>query len=326
VKQDINTFSPLKFQAPLAAAGLTLMPYNYMKSTVFREIPGFNITSLFHMENNPLDLVSTAGLSIIMAIILSIHLAMTLSFLKDLVLWCKTAKNIKLFLEDPTKMSALFSPIISLPMSMLVLLGPLSYFVPQIDGIKQGLLPLSLLLFVFLLATACLLELRSIQLLFTKDTPLSSFNFAWLLDVLAFGALSLFGTSIAVTANSSIIAWPAGILSMFSLTIGGTLFTLKLLLLFYGVFIGSEIEAPAIQPAYFLVIPPLCLLGVSASNLISFLSKHLQMTSEILSFLVIVGAYVCAVLWLILMMFVLKSYFQSIFLKTDYSPAQWGIV
>lgn len=319
-------FSPLKFQASLAAAGLALMPYNYMKSAVFTGKTTFDIISFSALKQSSSVYFSTLFLSFIMGVVVALHLAMTLIFLKDLFRWIRRPGALQGHMESPLTVTALFSPLISLPMSMLVILGPLSFFVPQITAIKQQLMPFALVLLTVFWILSIGLELKSISLLAKTKVDLQAINFGWLLDVLGFGAISLFGSSLATAATNQTIASWAGSLSLVTITVGLFLFSIKSIILFTRQIQANELPKLGLQPAFYLIIPPLCLLGVSANNIVSFMSKTFDFQSGLISFSLIVGAYISAILWFALMLVILKEYFIKDFLSTAFSPAQWGIV
>jgi hypothetical protein len=61
-------FTPLKFQGTLAAAGVALMPYIFMKINIFKNEGGISLAKLSLLAGSPLDFTTALFLITIMAL------------------------------------------------------------------------------------------------------------------------------------------------------------------------------------------------------------------------------------------------------------------
>ncbi|MCH4887405.1 hypothetical protein EZV73_07475 [Acidaminobacter sp. JC074] len=317
-------FSPLKFQGSLAAAGVSLMPFNYMKSTVFKGIP-FHLNHFKTLDLTSFEYFSSILLIAIMLVFIILHLTMTTMFLKELIVWLIKGKEFYQILDNPKANTSLFSPLISLPMSLIVIMGPLSFFIPNISQNISTLIPVAMAIFTLLWFTVIMLEVTVVRKLQSSKIPLSDFNFAWLLDVLAFGAVSLLGSSLTGSTSGNLASIVA-LMTSITLVIGIILSFTKVTILFYH-YLKVKREVPVnLKPAFYLIIPPLCLLWFSAYKILGFISKMFSVDTSVLSFLIIIGSYASAVICFVFLAFMLFDYFKSQFLRSEFSPAQWGII
>ena len=319
-------FTPVKFQGSLAAAGITLMPFNFLKTTIYNGESVVALSKLNSLSLSSLEHNLAIFLSVLMFAFILIHLALTVVFLKELLVWLFKTKEYKNILSNPLTNSTLFSPLISIPMTLIVLFGPASFFVPQISANMQSFMLPSLILFTFLWVVLIGLKMTVVKILVTKEFESAEMNFSWLLDILAFGALSLLGSSIANASNNDTIATIAVCLTSVLLLIGLLDFGFKLVVLIYQQIKLKNMPALGMLPAYFLIIPPTCLLWYSFYNVLSYVGITYSIDVSIVSFLVIVFAYTSTVVTWILLIAILNSYFKNKFLTCDFSPAQWGIV
>lgn len=308
-------FSPLWFQGSLAAAGISLMPYNYLKTTYLVHTSKFNMKYFIENDWNNIEVWS---LTVVMGIFLFLHLLMTFMYLKEGARWLIDPSEFKKIIKDPLKQSALFSPLISLPMTMVSIFGPLSFFIPSITKYIKSIAPFGGILFILLWMTVVVLEVACILEFKRARVTLKRFNFSWLLNVLAFGAVSLLGASLGITLQSYSIV----IMTMISLIIAIILFISKVAILFFNYYKHKPAVSNDMKPAYYLVIPPLCLIWFSVYKVLNFLSEKLNGVAS----LIIILAYLSALTWFVFLMFYLLDYFKSIFLKSTFSPAQWGII
>lgn len=319
-------FTPLKFQGSLAAAGMALMPYNYMKSTFYEGYSTYNLYTLSKLSLNTGDFIAATLLIILLFSFIVIHLLLTVSFAKELVIWLTKTNELRTLMKNPLSNTTVFSPLISLPMTMIVLIGPASFFIPQITANVQSIMLPALMIFVVLWVSLLSLEFIVVKNLFIMEFEYKKLNFAWLLDVLAFGAVSLFGSSIVATSNDSTIASLALIMTIISLSIGVILFVSKFILLVSQQVTSKQLPEVKLLPAFFLVIPPNCLLWFSFHKLLAYGNKMFSFDTSVLSFIVIVLAYVATISWLVFLAVLLKDYFKTKFIGSEFSPAQWGIV
>lgn len=72
------------------------------------------------------------------------------------------------------------------------------------------------------------LEYKVVKVLLVKPTDMKQLNFVWLLDVFAFGLVSMTGTGIASMAENSTVATIAAVGSVILMIVGLTLFFAKL--------------------------------------------------------------------------------------------------
>lgn len=77
---------------------------------------------------------------VVMGSFVIIHLTLTACFLRELIAWLTSLGSFIEILHNPQANASLFSPLISLPMTMIVLFGPVSFFVPQIMENMQDLM------------------------------------------------------------------------------------------------------------------------------------------------------------------------------------------
>ncbi|OKY76298.1 MAG: hypothetical protein BM485_03350 [Desulfobulbaceae bacterium DB1] len=319
-------FTPLKFQGTLAAAGVALMPYIFLKNTIFKSEGEISLSKLSLLSGSPLEYATAFFLTAVMGLFILIHLTLTAIFLKELFIWLLQPNDFKELTENPLTNSAIFSPLISLPLTMVVLFGPVSFFLPQLTENMQHFMLPAFLVFSFLWAIAISLEIKAVKVFFTKPVELEKLNFGWLLDVLALGAVSLFGSSLADFAHNNFISSSAAFMVMVTLLVGIAVFLVKITVLFYQQIKAKVMPGINILPAYFLIVPPMCLLGFSFYKLLGYASKTYGFDTNAISFLIIVFSYLTAMSWFIFSIILLREYLEKEFLSSDFSPAQWGMV
>ncbi len=172
-------------------------------------------------------------------------------------------------------------PIASISMTANVLWGPLAFFVPSLSGILQGLMLPSLIYFMMLLLVLLALEAKVLNVWMVQPVDPDELNFPWLLDVFAFGLVSLTGTGIAAISGDAAIASVAAFGSFFSICIGLFVFTVKIISVIHG---QARVQS---LPAYFLVIPISCLLGISLFRIMGNLQNHFGFAVTVPSFLIL---------------------------------------
>lgn len=319
-------FTPLKFQGSLAAAGVALMPYIFLKSTIFSSAPRVFIGDVPALIGTPFEALTSYVSVGVMAIFIVVHLLLTVVFLKELGGWLVKTEGFKALLADPVVNSALFSPLISLPMSVLVLLGPVSFFIPQIATYVELLMWPIFVLFALFWGLLLYLLIQVAKVFLATSIDYTKFHFGWLLDVLAFGAVSLCGATLLMTTGNTCIASMVAPMVLLSIAVGVGIFLLKLGVLFYQQIRSRVMPSLSLLPAYFLVIPPLCLLGFSFYKLLGYAGKNDIFSAEAISALVMVVSYCTAISWFVFLFYILREYLKKSFLSAEYSPAQWGIV
>lgn len=319
-------FTPLKFQGTLAAAGVALMPYIFLQVNIFKSDGQISLSDLALVPNSSPEHVIAWLLIAIMGSFIVIHLSLTGFFLTELTKWLATPSFFKETLNNPLTSASLFSPLISLPMTMIVLFGPTSFFVPQITSNMQVLMAPAFVVFCLLWLPLLTMEMKAIRVFLTSKVDYQSLNFGWLLDVLALGAVSLFGSSLVNASESHLISSTAAIMVSISLAVGVVVFALKMSVLVYQQVKSASRPAVNILPAYFLFVPPMCLLGFSSFKLMMFTSKSYGVDLSTASFLTMVFSYVGAMAWFVFAVYWLREYLGKEFLSADFSPAQWGMV
>ncbi|MBI5556272.1 MAG: hypothetical protein HY885_01390 [Deltaproteobacteria bacterium] len=319
-------FTPLKFQGTLAAAGVALMPYVFLKVNIFKNDGQISLADLSLLTNPSLEYMAAWLLIAVMGSFIVIHLSLTAFFVRELVKWLATSSSFKEILCNPAMNASLFSPLISLPMTMIVLFGPLSFFVPQITVNMQALMAPAFVVFCLLWLPLLILEMKVVHVFLTNKINYQSLNFGWLLDVLALGALSLFGSSLVSASENPLISGTTAIMVAISLAVGVVIFAFKISVLVYQQAKSAIKPTVNILPAYFLFIPPMCLLGFSSFKLMMFTSKSYGVDLSTASFLTMVFSYAGAMAWFVFAIYWLREYLGKEFLSADFSPAQWGMV
>lgn len=320
-------FTPLKFQIPLAAGGVALMAFNYLQFAVPH---GKGLIKLSDIPWTGLATGQTGLYYLLIVIMLAfsvINLGSTAVYLKQLIQWLADRSEYRDFINGPTTRSiAIFVPIASLSMSANVVLAPLAFFVPQLSSNLQALMLPGLIFFGILWVTIFRLEFRVLKTWLSHPLDVTQLNFIWLLDVFAFGLVSLTGTGIAALSGSEEIASTAAFASLFTLSLGSFLLVTKLAYLIYLQVKAHELPGKAILPAFFLVIPITCLYGYSFYRITLYAQKYFSYDIRILSFFFINFSYVITIGWGIFCLYLLNNYFKREFLKSDFYPTQWGLV
>ena len=319
-------FTPLKFQGTLAAAGVALMPYVFLKINIFKNEEEITLSQLSLLSSSPLEHATALLLTAVMGIFIVIHFTLTAIFMKELFIWLLKTNGFKETIASPLSNQAIFSPLISLPMTMVVFFGPVSFFVPQLTANMQSLILPSFILFSLLWAILISLEIKVAKIILTEPVEYGKLNFGWLLDVLALGAVSLLGASIASISNSNLIASSVAVMTTITLIVGIVVLAIKMTILIYQQIKAKVMPGINLLPAYFLVVPPMCLLGFGFYKLLRYASKTYAFDANTFSLLVLVFSYLTAISWFIFSVVLLREYISKKFLSSEFSPAQWGMV
>jgi hypothetical protein len=319
-------FTPLKFQGTLAAAGVALMPYIFLKVNIFKSDGQISLSDLSLLTNPSPEYAAAWLLIAVMGGFIVIHLSLTVFFLRELIKWLATPISFQEILHNPLTNASLFSPLISLPMTMIVFFGPVSFFVPQITENMQPLMAPAFVVFCLLWLPLLILEMKAVRVFLTNQVDYRNLNFGWLLDVLALGAVSLFGSSLVDASENHLISSAAALMVFISLTVGVLVFTFKMSVLVYQQVKSATRPTVSILPAYFLFIPPMCLLGFSSFKLMMFTSKSYGVDLSMASFLTMIVSYAGAMAWFVFAVYWLREYLGKEFLSANFSPAQWGMV
>lgn len=320
-------FTPFKFQIPLAAGGVALMAFNYLQFAVPH---GKGLVTLADMSWAGLTMVQVCLYLLMVAIMLVfsvLNLGSTAVFLKELIQWLVEKIEYQDFMKSsPTKSIGIFVPVASLSMTANVILAPLAFFVPFLSSNLQAMMLPGLIFFGFLWLAVFVLEFRALKTWLSHPLDVTQLNFIWLLDVFAFGLVSLTGTGIAALCSNKDIASVAAFASLFTLSVGSFLFVTKLAYLIYLQIKANRLPEKPILPAYFLVIPITCLFGFSFYRIMTYLQLNFSIETRMLSFVFINVSYVVTIGWGVFCLYLLSTYFKEDFIKSDFYPTQWGLV
>ncbi|MDI6756384.1 MAG: hypothetical protein QME32_00005 [Endomicrobiia bacterium] len=314
-------FSPIKFQAALAAAGVALMPFVYLQFSVphgkgivgFADIYGAGMSGSYFIT----ILVG------IMAVFAAAHVVLTMFYLKDMVLWISDKKESGDFMNSHPTNIGIFSPIISLAMSINVLMGPAVFFFGI--TVQSALLP-AFIVWTILWILLLLAEARAVKSWVTKPVETDKLNFGWLLDVFAFGMVSLVGAGIASLSAKNNVASAAALMTMTALAAGAFLFVVKLIILVYHQLRAEKLPEKTFLPGYFTVVPILCLFGVSVYKFNVYLKNTFAYDLNAFSFFVVTGSFTAAAFCILFISYLLKEYFLEEFGKKEFYPSLWSPV
>ncbi|PLR84908.1 hypothetical protein CVD25_13550 [Bacillus canaveralius] len=317
-------FVPIKFQAALAAGSVALMAFNYLQFAIPH---GEGLIKISDIVWSQLSLLHSSLYALLVFIMLASSIAnliLTAVFLMGLTQWLGTKNQFTALMDNPLTNITIFVPIASLSMTANVVWGPLAFYIPGLS-IQTMMLP-SLIYFGVLWTSLFFLEFKVAKSWFTKPVDISKLNFVWLLDVFAFGLVSLTGTGIASMAENSTIVSLASVSSLFVLSIGVFLFIAKLSFLIYMQIKNAQLPDKPILPAFFLVIPITCLLGLSFYRIMTHLQNVFSFDISVISFYFITVSYVITIGWGIFTVYLLVDYLRKDFYKSQFSPTQWGMV
>jgi hypothetical protein len=319
-------FHPLLFQASLAAGGIALMPFNYLQFAIPHGKGLIKLSDIVWSALSGVEAALYFSLVAIMMVSTIVHLTLTFVFFKGLVSWVRNKKEYDAFMSDSYKNVGIFPVIASLAMSANVFWGPIGFFVPQVSSNLQALMLPSLIFFGVLWVFLLKLEFKVIKTWLTESVDLSKFNFIWLLDVFAFGLVNLTGTGIAAMSGNKVIAGIAAFSSIFTLSIGFFLLVIKLVYLIYNQIKKDGLPDNPVLPAFFLVLPITCLYSLSFYRMAMYLQNFFSIDVKGVSFFIVNFSYVITIAWGALTLYLLSDYFKNYFMKSDFSPPQWGMV
>jgi hypothetical protein len=321
------SFTPLKFQVPLAAGGIALMAFNYLQFAVPHGNGLVTLADVTRADLSAGQLSLYVPLILLMLAFAAINFVSTGIYLRQLVRWFAKRDEYREFIEGPpTRSMGIFGPIASLSMTANVVLAPLAFFIPLLSSNLQTMMLPGLLFFWVLWLMLFRFEFKVMKNGLSRPLDVAKLNFVWLVDVFAFGLVSLTGTGIAALADNSVLASLAAFSSLFTLTFGGLLLVGKLAYLIYLQIRASALPDKAILPAYFIVIPITCLFGFSFHRIALYMQTYFSFDMRMFSFLLISSSYVVTIGWGMFCLYLLGGYFKREFLRCDFAPTQWGIV
>jgi hypothetical protein len=315
-------FTPLRFQSSLAAGGLALMPFVLMQLTFPHagKLITVHDVAVAGLDGGRVFLVAVMALATIF------HLALTIGSARGLAIWLADHRVASEFISDPKKNSAIFSPAISLGMTINVLLGPVAFFAPSSWTAAPQLATYAFGLYVPLCATLAGLSAFAVRTWVSRPLASTDLNFVWLLDVFAWAMAALAGASIAAASGSAAVTAAAVVMTVASAAVGMTIYAVKGALLLNTLLKHLTLPADSLQPAFFVTVPINCLFGVAAFK-VSRPFDHLTGTDTsgiALSALLVLFA--AAAVWTVACAFAVKAWFLRAFPRPEFYPTQWGLV
>ena len=321
-----SSFNPLFFQAALAAGGIALMAFNFLQFAIphgeglmrFADISWSNLPGL--------QFGLYGVLVAVMLLTVVIHTLLTVVFLGGLVVWLSGRQAVAGLINDPYRNVTVFAVIGSLAMSANVLWAPVGFFVPQVASGLQSLMLPSLVFFGIFFAALFSLEYKVLRVLARGHIDTSKFNFGWLADVFAFGLVALNGSGIAITSKDPVIAGLAGAATLAVIAAGLILLAAKMFYLAKNQIKTRRLPDTPVLPAFFTLVPILCLFGISLFRMPPQLQTLFSLDVTRFSSLVLGLTYAAAVAWVVFAVVLLANYFKTHFMRSKFSPPQWGIV
>ena len=321
-----NKFNPLFFQASLAAGGISLMPFNFLQFAIPHGKGLIKLSDVVWTGISGTQMVLYAALISIMFVSIVAHVFLTIVFLKGLIGWLSNKRAVADLMGDPYKNMTIFPIIGSLAMSANVLWAPIGFFVPQISSGLQSLMLPSLVFWGVLWIMMFVLEFNVAKTWLKQKIEIDKFNFVWLLDVFAFGLVSLAGSGVAGTSVNPQISGIAVIGTLVTAAVGILLLSAKLINLMKPIIKRKDLPDVPILPAYFILVPITCLFGISIFRLTSYFQKVYSYDLSSLLSVIVVLAYVFSMTWLVFTVYLLGNYFRSLFMRSEYSAPQWSMV
>lgn len=303
------------------------MAFNYLQFAVPHGNGLITLADLTRADLGAGQLSLYVPLILLMLAFAAINLVSTGIYLRQLIRWFAKRDEYREFIEGPpTRSIGIFVPIASLSMTANVVLAPLAFFIPLLSSNLQTMMLPGLMFFWVLWLMLFRFEFKVMKNGLSRPLDVAKLNFVWLVDVFAFGLVSLTGTGIAALADNSVLASLAAFSSLFTLTFGGLLLVGKLAYLIYLQIRASALPDKAILPAYFIVIPITCLFGFSFHRIALYMQTYFSFDMRMFSFLLISSSYVVTIGWGMFCLYLLGGYFKREFLRCDFAPTQWGIV
>jgi len=321
-----SKFNPLFFQASLAAGGVALMPFNFLQFGIPHEKGLIKFSDIIWNQLSMIQSLFYGLLVSVMLISVIVHFVLTSVFIVMMVGWIRERVPVKKLMSDPYRNVTIFPIIGSLAMSANVLWAPTGFFLPVVSGGLQSLMMPSLVFFFGLWIVAFTLQFKVLKSWFSKGIDFKKYNFVWLLDVFAFGLVSLTGSGIAITSGNENIAALASIATSVAIAFGFVLLIVKLIHLIASLFRVRKLPDAPLLPAFFLVIPITCLYGLSTYRLMGYYSKLYHFSLESMQPLILNLSYAITALWLVSTVYLIRVYLINHFLDSKYAATQWGMV
>ena len=319
-------FSPLRFQGSLASAGVALMPFLYLQFSYPHGKGFIHLSDIILANISILDTLVLWSLIGIMLAFTLLHIVLTIFFVKDLILWLLNKEQVKIFLNAEMTNIGIFSPILSLTMTMNIVLAPLSFFSPLLANRQQDMMPYAFSFWALLWLALLVLEAKVVKVWLTRPMEVNKLNFTWLLDSFAFGMVALVGSSIASMAQNQSLANISAFMTWMVFAMGLLLLAIKVMVLIINQLKAHTLPEKIFLPATLSIVPIICLYGVSYFKLNTYLTHTFNYNLEVFSYLGIISSYVMATGYFLFCVYLIKDYFLHEFIKHEFYPSQWGIV
>lgn len=315
-------FTPLRFQSSLAAGGLALMPFVLMQLTFPHagKLITVHDVAVGGLDGGRVFLVG------VMTVATIFHLALTIGSARGLALWIAERRAAGELMSDPKKNSAIFSPAISLGMTINVLLGPVAFFVPAEWTTTLRLSTYAFALYVPLFATLTGLSAFAVRTWVSRPLASTDLNFVWLLDVFAWAMAALAGASIAASAGSAAVMAAAVVMTVVSAAVGIAIYTVKGALLLKALLEHRKLPTDSLQPAFFVTVPINCLFGVAAFKVSRPFDQLMGTDTSGIAMSALLFLFAVAAVWAVGCALAVRTWFLRAFPRPDFYPTQWGLV
>lgn len=320
----MKKFLPNIFLMALGAGGIAVSGFVFLNYTV-EHGKGLITFAQLHSYNFSLwNQIVYGFMEIYMVIFALIHLLLTVYLLPRYFSWLRTQKYQEIKL-NPLLNSSLLIPFVSFFMTFNVVLSVVRYFVPALSNNLQSIMSSGFVLWLALWLALMFLEITILKNSFLQKLDLEKVNFSWLMQPFSLGMATVTGTGIAAMATNPNIAHAAAFVSAISFTLAIFLLILKLTVLFKKSFSMGQLPDNNSLPSFFMVIPILTVLGISAFRYGHYLERQFDFH---------LGAYFVGVIlltfafqtWYLFFSLVLSKAYISKNLFKEYHISQWGLV
>jgi len=320
-------FTPIKFQMPLASGGIALMAFNYLHFAIPNAKDPMTVHDMLAADVTPLQ----SGLDwLLIALMLALSVFTVCAVLQCLAQWFTWRKNTaaydKFMADTPPTLATGCIPFASLAMTSLVVLGPLTFFIPALAANLQAVMLPGLIVFGLLWAGLFRYTFTILKLWLVHPTDVEKLHFVWLLDAFSFGVVSLMGASIAAQSTNTAVASIAAFGVLLSVVFGLLLLMVKFSYLIFLQLRAGTLPGKNFVPAYFLITPMSCLYGFSVYKLAVYLHAHFAFDMQVGLFASLLIPYVIAIGWGLFCVYLLWEYLTREFGKSDFAAPQWSMI
>jgi hypothetical protein len=312
---------------PLASGGIALMAFNYLHFAIPNAKDPMTVHDMLSANMTPLQ----SGLNwLLIALMLVLSVFTVGNILPYLAQWFKwrrdTAAYNKFMADSPPTLATGCIPFASLAMTSLVVLGPLTFFIPPLASNLQAVMLPGLILFGLLWAGLFRYTFMILKMWLVHPTDVEKLHFVWLLDAFSFGVVSLMGSSVAAQSGNAAIASIAAFGALLSVVFGLLLLMVKFSYLIFLQLRAGTLPGKNFVPAYFLVTPMSCLYGFSVYKLASYLHAHFAFDMQVGLFASLLIPYVISIGWGLFCIYLLWEYLTKDFRKIGFAAPQWSMI